>query len=379
MKSKQQNSARSQPAAATGTVGAKAQAIDDRRPEAAAQRQLQDIANNSPQAAALQRYADVMANSPRTAALQRYADLMNNSPRMAAQRKALEGMFGTAAQRKAPEEELLQGRFEIAQRERLDEEEPLLAKAGPAEAAAQREEAPAPVPNNTGLPDELKAGIENLSGLAMDDVRVHYHSDKPAQLQAHAYTQGTEIHVAPGQEKHLAHEAWHVVQQKQGRVRATRQMKEGVAVNDDASLEREADVMGANAIQMMFANGVTSELNHQEPERTALRSMAVVQRQLIGNIEVYVDNANYPYWTSDGLDWHLTMKDGTRWHITLQDRSASYWFEVDGGTVTSVKPNKQEFGGHPEKHFPLDKAPAATRAFIKNHLSEIMAVTDKER
>ncbi|WP_218043744.1 eCIS core domain-containing protein [Flavobacterium gawalongense] len=66
--------------------------------------------------------------------------------------------------------------------------------------------------NNTGLPDNLKAGIENLSDYSMNDVKVHYNSDKPDQLQAHAYAQGTDIHVAPGQEKHLPHEAWHVVQ-----------------------------------------------------------------------------------------------------------------------------------------------------------------------
>ena len=105
-------------------------------------------------------------------------------------------------------------------------------------------------PNKTGLPEVLKTGIENLSGYSMDDVRVHYNSDKPAQLQAHAYTQGTDIHVASGQEKHLPHEAWHVVQQKQGRVQPTMQMKGKVNVNDDVGMEREADVMGANAMQI---------------------------------------------------------------------------------------------------------------------------------
>jgi hypothetical protein len=104
--------------------------------------------------------------------------------------------------------------------------------------------------NNTGMPDTLKAGIEGLSGMAMDDVKVHYNSDQPSQLQAHAYAQGTDIHIAPGQERHLPHEAWHVVQQKQGRVAATMQMKAGVPVNDDKGLEREADVMGEKALQM---------------------------------------------------------------------------------------------------------------------------------
>jgi hypothetical protein len=104
--------------------------------------------------------------------------------------------------------------------------------------------------NNTGLPDNLKSGIENLSGYSMDDVKVHYNSDKPAQLKAHAYAQGTDIHVASGQERHLPHEAWHVVQQKQGRVQPTVQMKGNVNINDNPGLEREADVMGDKAVQM---------------------------------------------------------------------------------------------------------------------------------
>lgn len=57
-------------------------------------------------------------------------------------------------------------------------------------------------PNNTGLPDNLKAGIEELSGQDMSHVRVHFNSSRPAQLEALAYTKGTEIHVAPGQERH---------------------------------------------------------------------------------------------------------------------------------------------------------------------------------
>jgi hypothetical protein len=101
--------------------------------------------------------------------------------------------------------------------------------------------------NRTGLPDRLKSGVEALSGVALDDVRVYYNSARPAELQALAYTQGTDIHVAPGQERHLPHEAWHVVQQAQGRVKPTMQLKDGVPVNDDAGLEHEADVMGERA------------------------------------------------------------------------------------------------------------------------------------
>lgn len=101
--------------------------------------------------------------------------------------------------------------------------------------------------NKTGMPDNLKSGIENLSGMSMDHVKVHYNSAQPAQLNALAYAQGSDIHIGPGQEKHLPHEAWHVVQQAQGRVKPTTQMKMGVPVNDDPGLEHEADVMGEKA------------------------------------------------------------------------------------------------------------------------------------
>lgn len=104
--------------------------------------------------------------------------------------------------------------------------------------------------NKTGMPDDLNTGVENLSGIDMSDVKVHYNSDKPAQIGALAYTQGTDIHVAMGQEQHLPHEAWHVVQQKRGRVKPTMQLK-GEAVNDDVELEREADVMGGKSFQFI--------------------------------------------------------------------------------------------------------------------------------
>lgn len=123
-----------------------------------------------------------------------------------------------------------------------------------------------------GLPDALKAGVESLSGMRMDHVKVHYNSAKPAQLQAHAYAQGSDIHVAPGQERHLPHEAWHVVQQAQGRVKPSVQLKQGAMLNDDAGLEREADVMGAKAMQMVRANHTektTETLTTMQPHATA--------------------------------------------------------------------------------------------------------------
>jgi len=138
--------------------------------------------------------------------------------------------------------------------------------------------AAAPRDNRTGLPDRLKSGVETLSGLAMDDVRVHYNSPRPAQLQALAYTHGTDIHVGPGQERHLPHEAWHVAQQKQGRVQATLQMK-GVAINDDLRLECEADDMGAAAARGGVVPGRV-DAAHGADAVAAASAPPVVQRRL---------------------------------------------------------------------------------------------------
>jgi len=153
-------------------------------------------------------------NRPESIQMQQLQELANNSPRVAgiAQLQAMADNFTT-------------------------QEQPI-----------QRQE------NKTGLPDNLKSGMENLSGMSLDDVKVHRNSDKPAQLQAHAYAQGTNIHLGPGQEKHLPHELGHVVQQKQGRVKPTMQMKGKVNINDDAGLEKEADVMGAKAVQQKGEN-----------------------------------------------------------------------------------------------------------------------------
>lgn len=120
---------------------------------------------------------------------------------------------------------------------------------------------PAAGSNPTGLPDNVKTGIEFLSGLSLDTVRVRYNSTKPAELQAHAYAQGTEIHVAPGQEQHVPHEAWHLVQQATGRVKPTLQIGDGVAVNDDTSLEAEADTMGAAALHVKEEGPATAQIS----------------------------------------------------------------------------------------------------------------------
>ncbi len=116
--------------------------------------------------------------------------------------------------------------------------------------------------SNNALPSSLQTGLEQLSGFDLSGVKVHRNSDKPSQISALAYTQGRDIYLGPGQEKHLPHEGWHAVQQMQGRVQPTMNHN-GEAVNDDTGLEREADVMGAKALQMKGVGQATTESTHQ--------------------------------------------------------------------------------------------------------------------
>jgi hypothetical protein len=190
----------------------------DNRPEAITQRTLQALPQNSPHVRQGMQLQDMANSSPHVRHLARMQEMIDNSPKIVAQRKQMEDISGVAIQKKE---------------------------------------------HTTGLPDNLKAGLENLAGMSMDDIRVHYNSSKPAALQALAYTQGTDVHIGPGQERHLPHEAWHAVQQKQGRVVPTVHMKLG-RINDDQELEREADAMGREATHRR-ATQSAHDRHHPDP------------------------------------------------------------------------------------------------------------------
>jgi hypothetical protein len=181
------------------------------------------------------------------------------NPYVAMQRKRLENMFGPAIQReeKPEEEKPLQGMF-VSQLQPEEEEEPVQGKFV---SQLQSEEEEEPVqgkfptqlkPNNTGLPDEVKSKMETSLNSDFSDVRMHPDSSKATEVGALAYTQGSDIHFAPGQFKPgspdghqlIGHELSHVIQQREGRVQPTIEVA-GMPVNDNPALEQEADTMGA--------------------------------------------------------------------------------------------------------------------------------------
>nr|WP_305067210.1 DUF4157 domain-containing protein [Mangrovivirga halotolerans] len=135
--------------------------------------------------------------------------------------------------------------------------------------------------NNSSLPGDVKHKMENSFGTDFSNVNVHKDSPEATTMGAKAFAQGNDIHFAPGQynpdtksgQKLIGHELTHVVQQRQGRVKATTQAK-GAHINDDPALEKEADEMGEKAVQFKV------EEHAEEPKKLNQQqsSSQVVQR-----------------------------------------------------------------------------------------------------
>jgi hypothetical protein len=206
--------------------------------------------------------------------------------------------------------------------------------------------APARASASIGMPDQLKAGVESLSGRDLSEVRVHYNSPRPAEVQALAYTQGNDIHLAAGQERHLPHEAWHVVQQQQGRVKPTLQLK-GVPVNADPALEQEADVMGARAL----TGGTPSGPTITAPPPTG----APIQRK--AGIPVQTDVV-----VNDG---------GPVWYgmiLAVHDEAGTYEIRVGGSERTVTVPQGQV------DYHPVVEAVASERVAMERFVATLPAL-----
>jgi hypothetical protein len=108
--------------------------------------------------------------------------------------------------------------------------------------------------NETGMPNEVKTKMEGAMNTDFSDVKVHSNSRKAPEVGALAFTQGSQVHFAPGQFKPntksgqelLGHELAHVVQQRKGIVKPTTEAA-GLPVNDSPHFEREADQLGKKA------------------------------------------------------------------------------------------------------------------------------------
>lgn len=192
------------------------------------------------------------------------------------------------------EEETLQGKFNggVAQRsesEELEEEEPLQAKMQPRGAIPSFGKVVTQAKADASIPAGVRGKMESTMGADFSDVRVHQNSSQASAIGAQAFARGNDVHMAPGKfnpssqsgQELLGHELAHVVQQREGRVQPTIQAK-GVPVNDDAGLEKEADILGAKAAR---ASEPTAAPTQKKSDPTTigpmqLKSGNVAQREV---------------------------------------------------------------------------------------------------
>ncbi|MGN6109900.1 MAG: eCIS core domain-containing protein [Kofleriaceae bacterium] len=143
---------------------------------------------------------------------------------------------------------------------------------------------PAAVPGRgagSGVPleDAIRRQMEQLFGADFSAVRIH-HGDHAPAAGAAAYTQGADIHFAPGRydphtasgKEILGHELAHVLQQARGGVGSTG-LAGGHALNDDGGLEAEAEQAGARV-----ARGEPVSIGGGATSATAASGGAVIQR-----------------------------------------------------------------------------------------------------
>jgi hypothetical protein len=217
-----------------------------------------------------------------------------------------------------------------------------------------------------GLPEPLRAGVEALSGLSMDAVRVHRDSSRPAQVHAHAFAHGADIHLGPGQERHLPHEAWHVVQQAQGRARPGMQAG-GVAINADRGLEREADTMGERA-----ASGATWAPRSLMPMRTTTPVLqAKSQAEIARHGSFDIRNATYRLLEGEGCEIGIKFKLGTGIPASTQISFIQALKTITTHTDTSIT-SAQTVGAQAptDNHERLDQFKGNPSAYYLDYIDE---------
>ena len=117
--------------------------------------------------------------------------------------------------------------------------------------------------------------MENSFQTDFSNVNIHKNSKTASNLGALAFTQGNNVHFAPGQFKPntksgkqlIGHEFAHVVQQRQGKVQANKQIGK-FQINDNSGLEKEADIMEAKAAAGMIVQTKLKQTNTNSTNQT---------------------------------------------------------------------------------------------------------------
>ncbi|MCC5944575.1 MAG: DUF4157 domain-containing protein [Bernardetiaceae bacterium] len=186
----------------------------------------------------------------------------------------------------------------------------------------------------TGLPEQVQTKMESAFNTSFSDVKIHQNSSKASDIGAQAFTQGNNVHFAQAKfnpssqsgQQLIGHELSHVVQQREGKVKPTTQMK-GVAINNDSSLEREADVQGAKAargesVQRKAVSGSSS------PTHIAQAKPVQMVRERSKNVRENVS----PYRKAEGEQYERLVNN----KISVRDLKGRRTSPVHNKTVATL-------------------------------------------
>ncbi len=163
-------------------------------------------------------------------------------------------------------------------------------------------------------------------------------------MGAQAFTQGENIHFAPGQYaphsntgmELIGHELAHVVQQREGRVAATAQAK-GAAINADPRLEAEADDLGARAAR--------GEVVRDNTPATLAAAVAPIQGAKLGTGGATYSADEYVKWYfygSEGKEMLAAEAEKRRGNSTKRNQTTAVDAIIDQIAVDADKAGQKE-------------------------------------
>ncbi|HAS46342.1 MAG TPA: hypothetical protein DCS93_38025 [Microscillaceae bacterium] len=196
---------------------------------------------------------------------------------------------------------------------------------------------------------QIKHNVSVLKGQDVTQAKVHYNSSEPAKINAAAYAQGNEVHLASGQEKHLGHELTHVAQQMGGQVTANQQANNGlVNINDDPKLEKEADEIGTKASQ-----GTTLQAKMPQSATAAHPSAPVVQRYMVygeKDQHNFVSEEQYnTIHTHTPADEKKAYEDKWNYKSQMETFDKRYKRQESKGKLSDKNKRKKEGWRHPQR------------------------------
>ena len=145
---------------------------------------------------------------------------------------------------------------------------------------------------NVALPEDFQAKMESSFGEDFSNVKINKDSKEADELNALAFTQGNSIHFKKGEfdttsskgQELIAHELSHVVQQR-NKIIDTTYRENNYNINDNLSLEKDADAdakkaINGDLISHTFSKGINS-ISSSSPNISQKKESPIQLRRIL--------------------------------------------------------------------------------------------------